>query len=179
MRHARARAMDAPRRVDGMTREADADADATYGDALALAHKVRPKTLASDFSGCHRCRAGRGAQRHGACGVVCAMCPVCVHNCACGEECTDAVWFWCGLPIPLLSCVTFSACYEDGDGGTFVARDKQRNKACVLVPLYGSSGGYAVYAARCDWSSCSTKMRREDEPCCVAEPMFRSRGPAR
>ena len=140
--------------------------DPTSAEATARARALG-RTTARDFRGFHRCRGGTGDECGGACRAVCRACPICAYNVSCGDGCTDAIWCWCGVPVPALSCVTAFALDEDDGSGAFVARDKQRQKSCAFVPLDRETGRYAVYVAHC--RGCGTEFRDDSEPACVAE----------
>ena len=143
--------------------------DPTFAEATAAARARPGGTTARDFTGkITRCRGGNGCGGT-CCRVCCRVCPMCAYTCACGDDCADVVWCWYGIPVPLFSCITFCACKED-ESGAFIARDKQRQKSCALVPLDPSNGRYAVYTAHCE--GCGTEFREDSEPVCVAEPVF-------
>ena len=144
--------------------------DPTFAEAVAFARAMPGGARASDFNGLHRCRGGTGDECGGVCRVCCRVCPIYVYNSPCGNGCTDIVWCWYGIPIPLFSCITAFACKEEDEAGAFIARDKQQQKSCALVPLDPSTGRYAVYVAHCQ--GCGTDFREDSEPACVAESMF-------
>jgi hypothetical protein len=144
--------------------------DPTYAEALKYSKSLPNGPLASDFSGLHRCRGGTGDACNGICRTCCVVCPICVYNCSCCRGCTQMIWCWLGVPIPLYSCITAFACYEEEEGA-FISRDKNRQKACALMPLDRATGRYGVYMAQCQ--NCQQVLKADSQPACIAEPLCR------
>jgi len=163
----------APTAYRGMIRDAatGVERDPTFREARAYSRALGRRVESDDFSGCHRCRAGRGNGDHSFCKGTCAVCPVCVYNVGCGTCCTDMCWCVWGIPCPLYSCITAFACYEYEEDA-FISRDKNRQKSCALMPLDPETGRYGVYTTKCAKSGCAMVFDEDAEPTCVAEPMF-------
>jgi len=129
---------------------------ATYTAARAYTDGLGAGNVtAKDIAGCY--------MMHGCCFSVC---PTCLYQVPCGNDC--ACIFPCFLGIPVLPiCI----CICERDGNAWVNRDKHGLKTGETILVDKETGTFACYSVKC----CSTEFNEESpchgKKCCCGGPV--------
>ena len=90
------------------------------------------------------------------CGLLCLMCPLCLYNQRCSEDCV-CVWpFLWGIPTALC-CILMPMCERESNG--WVMRDKNGIRTGELLVVDKHGGEFACYSLKC----CSSDFRQEPD----------------
>ena len=113
---------------------------------------------AETIGGCYQLHARRDSSA--ARGCLCLVCPLCLYQQKCSEDCVCLWPFLWGIPTALC-CVVMPMCEREENG--WVMRDKQGIRTGELLVVDKNDGTYACYSLKC----CSTDFR--EEPDCMGK----------